>query len=127
MNSGLSGFTLSRSSVLKFESAKLDFVYSFVRSFILYTGTILYLQFFLFNVNIHKKKRKYMSIMEGWKNVPCSIRIWASGIEREREKLFRTILTLIKNFYLFVFSSIFFVVYLSFNKMYIHIFPIKLL
>lgn len=38
MNSGLSGFTLSRSSVLKFESAKLDFVYSFVRSFILYTG-----------------------------------------------------------------------------------------
>lgn len=86
MNSGLSGFTLSRSSVLKFESAKLDFVYSFVRSFILYTGTILYLQFFLFNVNIHKKKRKYMSIMEGWKNVPCSIRIWASGIERERER-----------------------------------------
>lgn len=65
-----------------------------------------------------------MSIMEGWKNVRCSIRIWASGIEREREKLFRTILTLIRNFYLFVFSPTFFVVYLSFNKMYIHIFPI---
>lgn len=47
--------------------------------------------------------------------------------EREREKLFRTILTLIRNFYLFVFSPTFFVVYLSFNKMYIHIFPIKLL
>lgn len=125
MNSGLSGFTLSRSSVLKFESAKLDFVYSFVRSFILYTGVHNSVPaIFPIQRKYTLKKRKYMSIMEGWKNVRCSIRIWASGIEREREKLFRTILTLIRNFYLFVFSPTFFVVYLSFNKMYIHIFPI---
>lgn len=42
--------------VLKFKSAELDFVYSFVPSFILYTCTILC-------IHIKKKRTKYMSII----------------------------------------------------------------
>lgn len=66
-----------------------------------------------------------MSIMEGWKNVPCSIRIWASGIERERERncLKSNDFNINQKFL----SLRFLFHFLSFNKMYIHIFPIKLL
>lgn len=62
-----------------------------------------------------------MSIMEGWKNVRCSIRIWANR-ERERETISNDF-NINQKFLSLRFLSHF----LSFNKMYIHIFPIKLL
>lgn len=85
MNWGLSGFTLSRSSVLKFKSAKLDFVCSLVHS--IRACTILYLQFSVFIVNIKKKKKnKYMNIM--WKNVRCSIRIWVESFVKRKKYIY---------------------------------------
>lgn len=91
--------------VLKFKSAELDFVYSFVPSFILYTCTILC-------IHIKKKRTKYMSIIrrvEKYSMFDFNMNEQNKEVKKERRR----------NFY---FSFSFTFVYFSFDKkIYIYI------